>query len=181
MKYSYTDQYGSRRGLIRTYWHQLLYRFGYYQQKDIDWNAVKRLVFICKGNICRSAYAEVVAKALNIETVSAGICAIENQPANERAIQVAKSLGHDLALHKTTPMMYTILTQADLVLAMEPWQIEFIDKHLEGYYQRALLGIWAEPAKAYIHDPYGLSVAYFENCLKLIEKSVNAIALKIKN
>ena len=52
------DNYGSRRGFVRTWWHRLRYLLGGYRAyRQVDWNSVERLVFVCKGNICRSAYA----------------------------------------------------------------------------------------------------------------------------
>ena len=173
------DRYGSRRSFVLSKWHQLLNAFGKYKQDDIPWHAIERLVFVCKGNICRSAFAEAVAKSLGIKAISAGIHAVEGAPANEQAILTAKTMGYDLAMHHTTPIMYPILSKSDLLIAMEPWQATLISQHLAHKYYTTLLGLWGKPIRPYIADPFGRSPAYFENCFKYIEKSVVSVANKI--
>ena len=98
-----SNNYGSRRGFVSTYWHRLLYLFGrYHSYGQVDWSSIERLVFICKGNICRSAYAEAVARSLGINAISCGIDTIEDAPANDCAISEAKQQGIDLNGHVTT-------------------------------------------------------------------------------
>ena len=174
--------YGSRRGFLRTYWHHLLYLLGGYREyRKVDWQSVERLVFVCKGNICRSAYAEAVAKSLGIDAISCGLDTIEDAPANREAINTAKRLGFNLQEHRTTPIMYLILRKTDLLVSMEPWQGEFLKRHLVKKHQSTLLGLWSRPILPYIQDPYGSKQPYFETCFNYIQSSVNELAKKIKN
>lgn len=174
-------QYGSRRGLVKTIWHQLLENLRIYRHyNNIDWASVDRLVFVCKGNICRSAYAEVVARSLGIEAISCGIDAIENAPADADAITMAKKLGFDLEDHVSKPIMYLILKKTDLLIAMDPYQAEFLHKNLEREHATTLLGLWSRPVLPYIQDPYGYSPEYFEKCFGHIQNSVREIANKIE-
>ena len=54
--------YGRKQGLLRSLYHSLMDRTGQYTRLGIvDWGRVERLVFVCQGNICRSAYAEARA------------------------------------------------------------------------------------------------------------------------
>jgi protein-tyrosine phosphatase len=176
-----SDHYGSRRGFVITYWHRFLYRLGGYRSyNQIDWASIDRLVFICKGNICRSAYAEVVARSLGIDAISCGIDTIEDAPANAGAISTAKQLGYDLGDHITSPIMYQVLRKTDLLVAMEPWQTEFLKKNLSRKYSYTLLGLWTHPILPHIHDPYGASSEYFERCFSYIQDSVNELAKKLK-
>lgn len=173
-------QYGSRRGFVYTYWYRFQFflgRYGHYKQ--VDWGSVERLVFICKGNICRSAYAEAVAHSLGLEAISCGLDTIENAPANADAIEAADVFGFDLHDHITKPVMYVSLKKTDLLLAMEPWQIQFLENNLNRKHQYSLLGLWAKPALPYIHDPYGSSSAYFEKCFTYIQEGVQALAGKM--
>ena len=172
--------YGSRRGFVRTYWYWLLYILGRYRKyQEVDWQEVERLVFVCKGNICRSAYAEAVARSLGIEAVSCGIDTIEDAQANEAAIRTAQKRGLDLDEHKTTPIMYLILRNSDLLVAMEPWQAKFLGKHLSRKHYCTLLGLWTQPFLPHIQDPYGSASGHFENCFNYIEKSVHEISEKL--
>ena len=159
------DRFGSRRGAIRTYWSKLKQGFGaYHDYSKIDWSNIDRLVFVCKGNICRSAYAEVVAKSLGIDAISCGISTKNDLPANADAIKVADERGVDLTKHKTTPVMYVIFRKTDLIVAMEPWQADNLTKNLQRKHYITLLGLWLTPLRPHISDPYGLTTIYFNNC-----------------
>lgn len=173
-------RYGSRNGFARSKWHQFLNLVGRYRQDPVPWNVIDRLVFVCSGNICRSAFAEAVAKADGLNAISVGLHAIEDAPANEQAIKTAHLLGYDLSAHRTTPVMYPVLKQTDLLVVMEPWQIELSAKHLSRSHHAILLGLWGEPVRPYISDPFMRSPAYFEHCFNYIEKSVHAITAKLK-
>ncbi len=80
-----------------------------------QWNAW----FFCKGNICRSAFAEAIAKSMGVDARSAGFYAIEGAPANEEVIKSAQDMGYDLSNHRTPPIMYAVLRKTDLLVAME--------------------------------------------------------------
>ena len=164
-----------------TYWYRILYLFGYYRSyRQIDWDSIDRLVFVCKGDICRSAYAEVVAKSIGIDSISCGINTVTGLPANDEAIKASAKRGFGLSDHKTTTVQSLALKKTDLLIAMEPWQANFLYRKLavdKG--MCLLLGLWGKPATPYIHDPYGHSPEYFNNCFDCIEESVYEIAKKI--
>lgn len=141
---------------------------------------MERLVFVCKGNICRSAYAEAVARSMGIKAISCGLQTVENAPANEDAIRTAQKMGIDLRAHRTTPIMYLELKKTDLLVVMEPKQARFLQRNMGRQHQYTLLGIWARPRLPYIHDPHGSPANYFEKCFDYIKKSVNGIAEKIQ-
>ena len=176
------DNYASRRGLVRTCWHRFLYICGCYRKyRRINWGGIDRLVFVCKGNICRSAFAEAVARSLGMEAVSCGLRTIVEAPANEGAVNAARVLGYDLREHRTKPIMYLLFRKTDLIIVMEPWQAEFIDLHLSREHSYTLLGLWHKPVIPHIQDPFGSSCAYFERCFNKIEMSVHEIVTQIKN
>jgi protein-tyrosine phosphatase len=178
----YAERYASRLGFVQTNWHRLLYILGrHHKYQLVNLQSVERLVFVCKGNICRSAYAEAVARSLGIEAISCGIDTIEDAPANKSAVLIARKRGLHLEEHRTKPIMYLILRKTDLLVAMEPWQANYLDKHLSRKHYCTLLGLWLQPALPYIHDPYGASPVYFENCFRYIEKSVHELAKQIEN
>lgn len=173
--------YSSRRGLVRTLWHQLLFYLGRYRRyKKIDWSKVERLVFVCKGNICRSAYAEAVAKSLACEAISCGVDTIESAPANREAIETAARHGFDLNHHKTQTVKCVTFKSSDLLIAMEPWQVDVLEKHLNGKYQYSLLGLWTKTALPHLQDPYGASSLYFDKCFSNIEQGVRAVVNNIE-
>ena len=133
--------YGSRRGAIRTYWYRFLCLFGKYRKyRQINWDSIDRLVFVCKGNICRSAYAEAVARSMGIDSISCGIDAVIGAPANEQAIKISAMRGFDLSKHKTTTVQSLTFKESDLLISMGPWQADYLVNHLPADIKCTLLG-----------------------------------------
>jgi len=176
-----SDHYGSRSGFVRARWHRLRYLLGGYQAyRRVDWDSVERLVFVCTGNICRSAYAEALAKSLGVESASCGLNTKVGLPADESAIQAAMLKAVDLKAHRTTPIQGLVPRKNDLFVVMEPWQAEQLQGEYGKAYRCTLLGLWGLPVSPHIQDPYGMSDAYFDSCFNYIEKSVHEILSKVR-
>jgi len=175
------NKYGSNKGFFINYWHRMAYSIGKYDQYiRTDWGNIKRLVFICKGNICRSAFAEIVARKMGMESISGGVHTILNAPPDDMAILTATSMGYDLSTHYSTPIVYLDLKKTDLLIAMEPWQAELVKNNLARRYETTLLGMWSSPLRPHIYDPFGASSIYFGHCFKYIEKSVHEVIERIQ-
>ena len=187
------DRYGSPRGVISTYWHKFLNLTGYYRKySKIDWNSFDRLVFVCKGNICRSAYAEAIAKTVGVESISCGVSTKDDVPAYGDAIKTAESRGVNLKDHKTSRLTSITLKPTDLLIAMEPWHVDVLEDYfqekcnqtlkeeLQGRQNITLLGLWGGAKRPLLPDPYGRTDVYFNNCFEYIEKSVYEIEKKLK-
>ena len=174
-------RYGSKRGFIRTQWHRLLYFLGRYRKyRQINWYKVDRLVFVCKGNICRSAFAEVVAITRGLNSTSCGVDTVDGAPANERAMEAAMRKGRDLSMHQTRPITSLSIKEGDLFVVMEPWQASYIEEKIGANEKCTLLGLWCSPETPYIHDPYGKIPAHFDYCFDQIEQSISEITREIK-
>ena len=80
-----------------------------------------RILFLCTGNICRSAFAEVAARSLfddeSVAFSSAGTHAIPDDPATDTMQLMADDFDLDLSEHTATPLSECELP--DLVLGME--------------------------------------------------------------
>jgi protein-tyrosine phosphatase len=135
--------------------------------------AVRRLVFVCHGNICRSAFADVVARAAGLRVASFGLSTDAGKPAHPPAVSVAADLGFDLNAHRTTRAEDFVPQAGDLLLAMEARQLRRLaaDPRFEDA-PRTLLGLYADPKVPHLHDPYELDQNYMVTCLKRIESAV---------
>lgn len=168
--------FGSRRGLLVTLWHQLMFCAGRYRRyKRIDWHKVERLVFVCKGNICRSAYAEALARQAACPTASFGLDTVDGAPANVTACEIARQRQQDLQAHRTTTLEQAEVKPGDLLIAMEPWQADRLAERFYPHCQVSLLGLWMQPVRPHLQDPYGLPEAYFIHCFGKIESAVSCL------
>ena len=86
---------------------------------------MQSVLFVCKGNICRSPLAEAYFRSLvekdgrQITVRSAGLETTPGKPADAKAKAVA--LEHRLSLdeHATTQVHMELLDQSDLIVVME--------------------------------------------------------------
>jgi len=79
------------------------------------------ILFVCEGNVCRSALAEAVLRAslptqLGITTGSAGTRALEGESADVLTAQVAAAHGISLEGHKARQLTPELLANADMVI-----------------------------------------------------------------
>lgn len=146
----------------------------------------KHIIIVCKGNICRSAFAEHyligrVNSLLKIESCGLDVIQEEAPPLN--AIKAANRFGVDLALHKPKSFKACDFPRADLILAMEFCQYQslvalFPEKknniHLLRKFAPGITGILCN-----IYDPYGLPLSDFDVCFRLLQKALIQLEKKI--
>ncbi len=143
---------------------------------------IRRLVFLCHGNICRSAFADVAARDAGMAVASFGLSTDSGKPAHGPAIEAAALLGHDLTAHRATMMSDYEPRDGDLLLAMETRQLRRLaaDPRLRDL-PRSLLGLYTRPRVPHLHDPYSLSTAYMETCLARIETAMPVLCATFPN
>lgn len=166
-------RFGTYRGAIRLALSYLQVGVGQAWIKPPVANEVQRLVFVCHGNICRSAFADVVARKAGLNVASFGLSTSADKPAHPPAVAVAARLGHDMAGHRTRRVEDYEPLAGDLLLGMEVRHLQKM-AHSEriAAVPRSLLGLWASPETPHLHDPYELDPAYMETCLRRIETTI---------
>lgn len=99
---------------------------------ESDGGGVRRLLFVCTGNTCRSPMAEAAARAearergIEVACRSAGIAA-GGGTASAGAREVADEADLDLSDHTSTQLDSELVAWADLVLCMgtsHRWEVE---------------------------------------------------------
>jgi protein-tyrosine phosphatase len=169
-------RFGTYRGAIRLALSHVQVRMGQAWIKPPVANEVRRLVFVCHGNICRSAFADVVARKAGLNVASFGLSTSADKPAHRPAVTVATQLGHDMDSHRTRRVEEYQPLAGDLLLAMEVRQLQKIAHNARiADVPRSLLGLWASPQTPHLHDPYALDPAYMETCLRRIETTIPAL------
>ncbi|MDO7835777.1 phosphotyrosine protein phosphatase [Sphingobium sp. HBC34] len=170
------SRFGTLRGLVRLALSYPQLALGRSASVAGDPAQVRRLVFVCQGNICRSAFADVVARGAGAQSASFGLSTTTGRAAHGPAIAAARALGHDLSAHRAIDLKDYRPQPGDLLLAMEVRQLHRLaaDPRLNGL-PRMLLGRWTRPMLPHLHDPYGLDDRYMARCLARIERAVGAL------
>lgn len=178
--YEINEKYGGKRAWLRTHAYRLmdglwLLPSGPAKSRFLEF---KRLVFVCQGNICRSPYGEARARQLGISSASFGLSADNGKEANLSAARVARQRGLALDHHSATHLSKFSFEAGDLLLAFEPQQLAELASSpvLPEYIAADLLGRWCSPSVPYLHDPYGLSDAYFNTCFDRIDQALARLA-----
>ena len=147
---------------------------------------VQSVLFVCKGNICRSPLAEAYFRSLvekegrPITVRSAGLETTPGKPADARAKAVA--LAHQLSLdeHATTQVHMELLDQSDLIIVMEIVQKDRIQR----LYPRSkgkvvLLGRFDSIGSLEIADPYSGASEDFLSCFQQMSRCCDILAAKL--
>lgn len=94
-------------------------------KKIVD-EGVRRVLFVCTGNICRSPVAhyallheleQVSVQGIAVE--SAGTLDIGSQPAKKDLVEIASPLGVDLSPHQSTHIAEEHIVRSDIIFVME--------------------------------------------------------------
>lgn len=144
---------------------------------------MKKILFVCSGNTCRSPLAEGIARKIFTERLespvnvfSAGTSAYEGTPASAEAVQVALRNGIDLSTHQSRLLSRADVDDADLIVTM-------------GESHRAAVGIIEPRAldftvmltdfceeKGDVPDPIGGGMEAYENAYSLIYRCLDHMA-----
>jgi protein-tyrosine phosphatase len=181
-KASIARRYGGKRGLLRHCVCSFVYFLGGYKlSMHIEWGRVRRIVFVCKGNICRSPYGEARARGLGLPSASCGLDAEKGNPVYPMTLTVSHQRDVDVSLHRSCALSAFSILPGDLFCVMEPWQRESLQRVIHrNDVQITLLGLWSRKPRPHIEDPYGLSAEYFNTCFSIIDDAIQNIAILLK-
>ncbi|MBI3451062.1 MAG: hypothetical protein HY049_19385 [Acidobacteria bacterium] len=140
-----------------------------------------KILFVCSGNICRSAMAEAALRAElraagvdGVDIASAGTLGIEGSPADVFAARVAGESGCDLSAHRSRGLSGEEMRLADLVAVMESQHLDEARRLAPSHGGVRLLTEFlpeGDPARgSEIDDPIGGTLEEFRECLALIRR-----------
>jgi len=142
---------------------------------------VKRIIFVCTGNTCRSPMAEAIFKDIitekgmeeEFEVYSAGVYAFENDPASHQAIEVMKKeFNINLKNHRAKVLDGTDVERADLILTMTRHHRDMIiDIYPEAADKVHVLKEFAGLEEELdVIDPFGQDYDVYKSCAYEIEE-----------
>lgn len=157
----------------------------------------RSVLFVCKGNICRSPFAEHVARKLFHESVkdadqpitfqSAGLHVTVPQAPPDTALVVARQFGVFLDAHRSQSVSSKLVADSDVIVAMEGWHYDELRSRFKEHRQKVFLlplfsnGVMAAGYDTFnIQDPYGGSRSAFETCFQRIEHHVKTFLAELE-
>jgi protein-tyrosine-phosphatase len=158
-------------------------RFGFALRKFLRWRSLRRLrkahniLFVCKGNICRSPFAAEYAKRVlpHKEVHSAGYYSVPNRPSPRSAIAASLAMGVDLSQWRSSILTKKDLHDADVVIVFDDENYAIVrDASPEGASKIVLLGI-LDDGPLFIEDPYDSSPKIFEATYKRIARAIDML------
>ena len=175
----FATQFGTWRGALRLVLAHAEVATGQAGIVPPDPAQVRRLVFVCHGNICRSAYAAGLALRAGMSVASFGLSTSSGTGAWPLVAERALARGLDLSSHRTTRVEDYLPLPGDYLLGMETRHLRKLaaNPRTAGL-PRGLLGSYAAPVVPHLHDPYQLDPAYLDVCLTRIERAVAALVTR---
>lgn len=143
----------------------------------------ERILFVCKGNICRSPFAELYAKAKGwpAKTItSSGYFPTARRCCPDIAVQAARTLGVDMTEHRSDVLNDETIARADVIFTFD-WENYY---RLRSSYPSAgrklfsLAGVLKHSHGLAIDDPYSHEQSVYEATYRTIAEAVDVLITK---
>lgn len=148
--------------------------------------SVQSVLFVCKGNICRSPLAAVYFRSIvekmgrRMAVHSAGLETTPGKPAHAKAKAVASQYCLSLDEHTATQVYKELLDQSDLVIVMEIVQKVRIQRlYPSSKGKVVLLGRFDSVGFLEIADPYGGTSEEFHSCFQQVTRCCDVLVARL--
>lgn len=138
---------------------------------------MKKILFVCSGNTCRSPLAEGLFKRYlenknitDVEVSSAGISAFAGDTVSENSVVAAMQRGADISLHRARPLNAQHLYETNLFVCMTKSHADVLMR----YCSSSKITVLNVP------DPYGGTLDVYNECADSIEKEFPNILKRIE-
>jgi len=154
----------------------------------------RSILFICKGNICRSPFADRLAKKIfagslryPIAVDSAGLDVKTPLPSPPNAVEAAGNFGIDLRNHRSKRFTAEMFGEFDMIVSMETRQYQTLSRSSPNSRAKLFLLPFFEDQnrrpggyeRYNLADPYGKGLGEFNRCFQRIERCLDGMAKRI--
>ena len=144
--------------------------------------AAKHLLIVCTGNVCRSPMAAGLIRDRleraglddQVHVSSAGVFALEGEPASADGVAVLAERGVDISDHRARQLDDQMIDQADLVLVMEERHRQAIFTRAPQHLHKVMLFSELAGDHADVADPYRQGRAAYERTLATLNAILDA-------
>lgn len=144
-----------------------------------------KILFVCKGNTCRSPIAESIfnekCEMEGVKAISAGISVVPFSVTSKNSSQVVfENLGTDISKRYAVQITADIINSCDLILTMTQYMRDFLkqsfcEKSECIYTLSDFVG-----AEGDVMDPYGGDIFLYKETYKDLEKKIDMLLTKLK-
>lgn len=146
-----------------------------------------KIMFICTGNICRSAMAHWLLKKKleernikNVEVYSSGIYALDGDLSTDEAIEVMEEYGVDLKKHRATKVQNSNIKDMDIILCMtlsHKRDLIYMYPELKEKIYTLKEYVKDEKNGVEIRDPWGYDIVTYRFCASEIDACLDKLIL----
>lgn len=147
---------------------------------------MKKFLFVCTGNSCRSVMAEGLLRDLlkkkgwnDFQVLSAGVSTLGGLGPTPETVEVMEKEGIDVSGHVGNPVTPEIIRHADAIFCMEEfhrdWIVGLVPEAESKVHLLRTFQAEKPPRDSNIGDPIGRPKEVYESCFLTIKESVERI------
>lgn len=140
--------------------------------------AARQILFVCKGNVCRSPFAAAYARAVlnhGVQVRSAGYRPKAVRSCPPLGVEAARALGVDLSAHRSTGLTEGMVAEADAIIVFDYDSLRRVGAAFPAAREKVYpIGLLVTDGPVEVRDPYGGGLEEFARAYGAIRHAIDA-------